>query len=81
VELLRLYLNSHFALSRTPQLLVEARQHWRDDAPPPQRQLQHRLTETERDQLRADYAAGGTIRGLARTWHLHRETIRRVLRG
>jgi hypothetical protein len=79
VELLRLYLNSHFALSRTPQLLVEARQHRRP--PPPQRPLQHRLTETERDQLRADYAAGGTIRGLARTWHLHRETIRRVLRG
>jgi len=79
VELLRLYLNSHFALSRTPQLLVEARPHRRRS--PPQRQLQHRLTKTERDQLRADYAAGGTIRGLARTWHLHRETIRRVLRG
>jgi hypothetical protein len=81
VELMRLYSNLHSGLGRAPQLLIEARQQRREASLPPKRQLQRRLTEAERDKLRADYAAGATIRGLARTWHLHRETIRRVLRG
>jgi hypothetical protein len=78
---MRLYSNLHAGLGRAPQLLREAQAHRREATPVPKRQIQRRLTEAERDKLRADYAAGATVRGLARTWHLHRETIRRVLRG
>jgi hypothetical protein len=78
---MRLYSNSHSGLNRTPQLLREAQQPRREATAPPKRQLQRRLTEAEQDKLRADFSAGATIRGLSRTWRIHRETIRRVLRG
>lgn len=44
------------------------------------RQVQHRLTPDEVRQIGEEYQAGISIRHLADTWHISRETVRLALK-